>query len=326
MAQSYSQSQSESISESEAEWNSDSNSSQSENLSWIPWWCAHPGHEFFVEVPEEYIEDDFNMTGLSSQVPLYREALELILDLEPDSETFTEAADQATVEASSGIVYGLVHQRYLTSRNGLLAMAEKYDAGHFGLCPRNLCRKTPVLPIGLSDILDEDSVKLYCPSCMDVYNPPNSRFYGIDGAFFGTTFPHLFFMTFPELLPQCQGEVYVPKIYGFKVSSYARSGPRMTWLRECLRTEKDSDEDILSDDDDEELNDEAMPDKAADDSLAPQTNSKRAEAGKNTGLRNSQQPSHSIQHDHGTSVSDTRAAVVAVREPKIVNTRLAAAV
>ena len=242
MASSYPDSQSESVSESDVEWNSDSDSSKSENLSWIPWWCAHPGHEYFAEVPEEFIEDDFNMTGLSSQVPLYREALELILDLEPDSDA--EAADQTTVEASSGILYGLVHQRYICSRNGLLAMADKYEGGQYGLCPRMLCKKTAVLPIGLSDVLDEDSVKLYCPSCTDVYNPPNSRFYGIDGAFFGTTFPHLFFMTFPELLPASTGEIYVPKIYGFKVSAHAKSGPRMTWLRECLKTNQDS-EDLM---------------------------------------------------------------------------------
>jgi casein kinase II subunit beta len=34
---------------------------------------------------------------------------------------------------------------------------------------------------------------------MDIYTPPNSRFHSVDGAFFGTTFGCLFFMTFPDL-------------------------------------------------------------------------------------------------------------------------------
>lgn len=94
----------------------------------------------------------------------------------------------------------------------------------------------------------------------------------LQGAFFGTTFPHLFFQTYRELAPapyyegspftapwllstpvgtpsgtsQNQtfvnpnpyggqkepfGRVYVPRIYGFRVSERARSGPRMQWQR-----------------------------------------------------------------------------------------------
>lgn len=218
-------------------WSSNSQTSSDGNLSWISWWCAQLGHEFFTEVPEDFIEDDFNMTGLSSLVGLYREALELILDLEPDDDTFG-AADQEEVENASDQLYGLIHQRYICSRNGLVAMAEKYETGHFGVCPRLLCAKTAVLPIGLSDVQEEESVKLYCPTCMDVYNPPNSRFNHIDGAYFGTTFPHLFFMTFPELLPRLPKEhtaIYIPRIYGFRVSQQARCGPKMAWLRQYIQ-------------------------------------------------------------------------------------------
>lgn len=94
----------------------------------------------------------------------------------------------------------------------------------------------------------------------------------IEGAFFGTTFAHLFFQTYRELAPapfwkapstggsplsprsgsaasnssrptpfvnpnphggqkRASGYVYVPRIYGFKVSERAKSGPRMQWLR-----------------------------------------------------------------------------------------------
>lgn len=152
-------------------------------------------------------------------------------------------------------------------------MSEKYELTHFGVCPRTFCEGTRTLPVGLSDVPGEDTVKLFCPSCLDVYVPPNSRFQTVDGAFFGRTFGALFLLTFPDYdiskkgseaisglqppralqasttadgdekekingmnahnLAPClgKGNLYEPKIYGFKVSERARSGPRMSWLR-----------------------------------------------------------------------------------------------
>lgn len=47
--------------------------------SWISSFCALLGHEYFAEVSEEFIEDDFNLTGLQTQVAMYKEALEVRL-------------------------------------------------------------------------------------------------------------------------------------------------------------------------------------------------------------------------------------------------------
>jgi casein kinase II subunit beta len=105
----------------------------------------------------------------------------------------------------------------------------------------------------------------------------------IPGAFFGTTFAHLFFQTYRELAPapfwkapmsngsplsprsasgsipnrtspfvnpnphggqkRANGFVYVPRIYGFKVSERAKNGPRMQWLR--LRPESPEELDMV---------------------------------------------------------------------------------
>jgi casein kinase II subunit beta len=45
--------------------------------SWISSFCSLLGHEYFAEVSEEFIEDDFNLTGLQNQVAMYKEALEV---------------------------------------------------------------------------------------------------------------------------------------------------------------------------------------------------------------------------------------------------------
>src|ERR1700761_2376090 len=109
------------------------------------------------------------------------------------------ASDLSVIESSAEMLYGLIHQRFICSRAGIQQMSEKYELGHFGVCPRTNCNLARALPVGLSDVPGEDTVKLFCPSCLDVYVPPNSRFQTVDGAFFGTTFGCLFFMTFPEL-------------------------------------------------------------------------------------------------------------------------------
>ncbi|KAF2869692.1 casein kinase II regulatory subunit-domain-containing protein [Massariosphaeria phaeospora] len=282
--------------------------------SWISSFCGLLGHEYFAEVSEDFIEDDFNLTGLQSQVPMYKEALEMILDVEPEDDEDEEdeeeeeeeddevlgderpagyrrtsdrrhlriASDLSVIEGSAELLYGLIHQRYITSRPGIQQMTEKYELQHFGTCPRVNCNSCKVLPVGLNDIPGQETVKLFCPSCLDVYTPPNSRFQSVDGAFFGTTFPSLFFMTFtdldiggvrpastgaadalaavhsaaapdgksrnnptpPNLITSINGvaphnlapglgpgNIYEPRIYGFRVSERARSGPRMKWLR-----------------------------------------------------------------------------------------------
>ncbi|KAF3910560.1 hypothetical protein ABW21_db0201830 [Orbilia brochopaga] len=193
--------------------------------SWISNFCSVIGHEYFAEVTEEFIEDDFNLTGLSAIVPMYKEALEMILDVEPDgasdeasegdpeSDAYNNGAARknaarmgaggagniALIESSAELLYGLVHQRYILSRPGMQQMYEKYIAAHFGHCPRVFCNNARVLPCGSTDTPNMDTVKLFCPCCLDIYTPPNSRFQQVDGAFFGTSFASLFLMTFTDI-------------------------------------------------------------------------------------------------------------------------------
>ena len=122
------------------------------------------------------------------------------------------------------------------------------------------------------------------------------------GAFFGTTFAHLFFQSYRELAPapfwkasspsstsprssassasnqppfvnpnpyggqqRAAGKVYIPKIYGFRVSERAKCGPRMQWMR--ARPENAEELDLVDwrgrwiDDDDQYDDDEGHVDE-----------------------------------------------------------------
>ena len=113
-------------------------------------------------------------------------------------------------------LYGLIHQRYILTKKGLLKMRVKYHYSMFGICPRLLCDKQEVVPIGLDEELSISRVKVYCPKCEDVYLP-RIKFVDIDGAYFGKSFPIIFFQTFPELIPDEAKKLYIPKMFGFKI-------------------------------------------------------------------------------------------------------------
>jgi len=166
--------------------------------SWISWFLSSKGNEYFCEVEEDYILDRFNLTGLNTEVQSYSQALDLITDqLDEDIEDEL----RGSVEISARFLYGLIHARWIITSRGLAKMLEKYRKADFGRCPRVLCYSQPLLPIGLTDTPYEKAVKLYCPRCEDLYSPKSSRHGSIDGAYFGSTFPHMLFMVYPNMIP-----------------------------------------------------------------------------------------------------------------------------
>ena len=82
------------------------------------------------------------------------------------------------------------------------------------------------LPVGQSDIGRTSTVKIFCPKCEDIYYPRSKLQGNIDGAYFGTTFPHLFLLTYPKARPSKALSTYTPRVFGFKLHASANNNHR----------------------------------------------------------------------------------------------------
>lgn len=93
----------------------------------------------------------------------------------------------------------------------------RYLTAQYGNCPRALCDKQRVLPVGMSDKIRTSRVKTYCPKCNEVYVPHNKT--RLDGASFGTAIPMMFLYTYHTciVLPP-KVYYYEPDIHGFKIA------------------------------------------------------------------------------------------------------------
>lgn len=205
-----------------------------EQVTWIEWFCHLKGNEFFVEVDDDYAQDDFNLTYLNKEmvnyyeVDVYREALNMILDYEDHDDDISEA-QRPLIEQAAQCLYGLIHARFILTTRGLSIMFEKFNCFIYGSCPLLDChaQNQAVVPVGLSDSIGQGGTKVFCPRCKEVYCPKSSRLEVLDGAFFGTSFPHLFFLTYPHLRPGTGPRNYIPRIFGFKVSTQMKNALRL---------------------------------------------------------------------------------------------------
>ncbi|CAJ2650793.1 unnamed protein product [Trifolium pratense] len=170
---------------------SDVSDSDGEDTSWISWFCNLRGHEFFCEVDDDYIQDDFNLCGLSSQVPYYDYALDLILDVESShGDMFTEEQNEL-IESAAEMLYGMIHARYILTSKGMAAMLV------FGIWEvKMICVRVFSLDMvnRICELLQSQPISVNIFIVLESYYCVSSCY--IDRAYFGTTFPHLFLMTY----------------------------------------------------------------------------------------------------------------------------------
>lgn len=181
---------------------------------WIQKFLKATSSEYLVEVPVTFISEPLLRVWLIEDTnrPFPKEAFKLLCY---DSNQVGENA--AIVEETAQIFYYLSHARYLTTKEGMKAMKRKYDSQLFGTCPRVYCNDQPLLPIGLHDIPAKSYVKCFCPKCRDVYRPTSGFSSTLDGAAFGTSFPHLFLHNYLEICPRKPKTHFIPRIGGFKI-------------------------------------------------------------------------------------------------------------
>ena len=218
----------------------DKTSDMDDEMRWIDWFLNIKGNEVLVEVDSDYIRDSFNLIGLQNSVIHFGRALNIILDQDDEPEDLGDTEENgesdslglppSTLMIEAQLLYGLIHARYILMHKGMEQMLEKYSFYVFGPCPNVSCKGRPVLPIGLSDTLGVALAKVFCPRCNEIYTPSVPRLNRLDGAFFGTSFAHLFFMYYQHLIPDSPTLYFVPKIFGFNV---------WNGLRDVLRVEEE---------------------------------------------------------------------------------------
>ena len=202
--------------------NNDKRFPVAEPTDWIHWFCKLKGNEYFVEVDEDFIKKEENLEGID-----VKNYIKVILS-ERKTKDFNLTQELLRDLQEIRDVYGFIHKRFINTPEGLGLIREKFINGIFGYCPRMLCNKQVMLPVGLSEDIRYSQVKVFCPLCQEVYKP-RDIFYGYsdkkiikfdlpDGVFFGTSFPQSFLMHFPDLDPRINNTLkYIPKLYGFRI-------------------------------------------------------------------------------------------------------------
>lgn len=213
---------------------------------WIQWFCSLEGHDFLVEIEEEYIKDSFNLYGLKKRFKTdrYNTCIKMILSNYSPTEEDLQNEEFLELNQEASDLYGLIHSRFIITQRGLSKLYNKFLNGTYGYCPRALCDRQKVLPIGLSDELRTSRVKVFCPKCEEVYIP-KFKSINVDGAYFGTSVSHIFLKTFKEavVLPPRIFH-YEPKIHGFKL--FKKTGSRAVGSKDVITYPKQLDSQAAS--------------------------------------------------------------------------------
>jgi casein kinase II subunit beta len=156
-------------------------------------------HNWLAPVERSFFDDPFNTFGIEAAIPEYALSIRVIRGEAVDPIPALDRIAEAT--------YALLHARFILTPEGLRAMRRKYEAGVFGECPRFRCAGQHLLPVGLACDPGAGTAKLFCPRCRDVYASESD----IDGAAFGTSFPHFFMqmnrdLKFPKRADQMRYE------------------------------------------------------------------------------------------------------------------------
>ena len=109
-------------------------------MQWIEWHVGNRGNEFLVEIDISFLYSTFHMFEFKeNDDSSYEEAHKMILGLAPRSAQELEDSLYLKTYQQAVDLYGLIHARYIQTKDGMSKMQKKYEAKDFGTCPRVQC-------------------------------------------------------------------------------------------------------------------------------------------------------------------------------------------
>lgn len=185
---------------------------------WIHQFCSKPCNNWFVAVVHDYATDIFNYYGFKKYIPNFSLAMSMICDRHGKEFEYLSDEEIMRIHDQAKQLYGLIHSRWICTTPGLSMMKKKaFKKVRFGRCPRTACKGTPLIPIGITNVPNRHSVKLFCTRCADIYSAPCNK--KIDGAFYGPAFPTVFLLAYPDLDLRDHFHTFDFKLFGFNLKS-----------------------------------------------------------------------------------------------------------
>lgn len=177
-------------------------------MEWVDNFLSLPSSFVFVQIDANFIQESLTNESIISQLEHFEQAKDSILN--------NNNLDDEIIQQQAEVLYGLIHQHYLNTIEGMEKMLLKQKNKEFPHCPRLFCNKTICVPYGLTDTLKDKTIKMFCPNCQEFYNVSDERIAKIDGAYFGPEWVELLASQHPELRLS-DNPNYVPRIFGFRI-------------------------------------------------------------------------------------------------------------
>ncbi|KAA6401740.1 MAG: putative Casein kinase II, regulatory subunit [Streblomastix strix] len=188
---------------------------------WLQKFFTQPGSEFYCCCRPSWIEEEcrhaLHRNNDDSDDEGDKFCAEVILGRR-DSSSASGFSDEQNNEIQE--FYIQLHQQYVASPPGLYDVKSKYSQGVYGKCPRLICQKQHLIPMQLSKDEDQKGIAMYCVRCNEIFLPSYLRHARLDGRAFGLSFAALFFIQYPELIPNQKTYLYndyAPRVFGFRM-------------------------------------------------------------------------------------------------------------
>lgn len=187
-----------------------------ERVKWVDWLISSQFGVYFVEIDPEFLDNTFNVYGIRQKIPHFKLAWDLIRGPYVSPEDYPNTWP-STLNDYAIMLYGALHARYLMTAAGMRKMHDKYKSDLFDKCPRTLCKGVRGLPYGEHDDFGKSGMRLFCPSCCNIYRMKNLDGKVLDGSFFGPSWIHTFLTKYRELTPENPPEEFVPRLFGYQL-------------------------------------------------------------------------------------------------------------